>query len=81
MSKMIQLELPFPDTMTTTRAIDIIDGFEYGDAQETIAAYQYLIDTGIVWNLQGRYGRMAMHLIEVGICSSKPQTNNQSYSC
>jgi hypothetical protein len=78
--KMIQLELPFPDTMTTMRAIDIIDGFEYGDAQETIAAYQYLIDTGAVWSLQGRYGRMAKHLIKVGLCTA-PQTNNQPYSC
>ena len=80
MSKMIQLKLPFPEEMTTMRAIDIIDGFEYGDAQETIAAYQFLINTGQVWSLQGRYGRTAQHLIEVGICSA-PQTNNQSYSC
>ena len=80
MSKMIQLELPFPDTMTTMKAIDIIDGFQYGDAQETIAAYQHLIDTGIVWSLQGRFGRQAMHLIEVGLCTA-PQTNNQTYSC
>ena len=79
-NKMIQLELPFPEQMTTMRAIDIIDGFEYGDAQETIAAYQYLIDTGIVWDLQGRYGRQADHLIEVGLCTA-PQTNNQPYSC
>ena len=80
MSKMIQLELPFEEEMTTMRAIDIIDGFEYGNAQETIAAYQFLIDTGIVWNLQGRYGRQAKHLIEVGLCTAT-QTNNQTYSC
>jgi len=78
--KMIQLELPFEEEMTTMRAIDIIDGFEYGDTQDTIAAYQYLINIGVVWSLQGRYGRMAKHLIDVGLCT-KPQTNNQPYSC
>ena len=80
MSKMIQLKLPFPEEMTTIRAINIIDGFEYGDAQETIAAYQFLINTGVVWGLQGRYGRNAKHLIEVGICTA-PQTNTQPRSC
>ena len=79
MSKMIQLELPFEEEMTTMRAINLIDGFEEGTAQDTIAAYQYLIDTGVVWGLQGRYGRMASHLIEVGLCT-KP-SNNQPYSC
>jgi hypothetical protein len=78
--KMIQLELPFEKEMTTMRAIDIIDGFEYGNAQDTIAAYQYLIDIGVVWGLQGRYGRQAKHLIDVGLCTA-PQTDNQPYSC
>ena len=80
MSKMIQLELPFPDTMTTIRAVDIIDGFEQGTAQDLIHAYQFLIDNGSVWSMQGRYGRQAKHLIEVGLCTA-PQTNTQPYSC
>jgi len=80
MSKMIQLELPFPSEMTTLRAVDIIDGFIAGSAQDLIHAYQFLIDNGSVWSMQGRYGRQAKHLIEVGLCTA-PQTNTQPYSC
>ena len=80
MSKMIQLELPFEEEMSTIKAIDIIDGFVSSTAQDIIHAYQYLIDTGVVWNLQGRFGRQAQHLIQVGLCTA-PQTNNQTYSC
>ena len=34
-----------------------------------IQAWQYLIDTGVVWTLQGFYGRNAQALIEQGICT------------
>lgn len=31
-------------------------------------AYQHLIDTGVVWQLQGFFGRTAAALIEAGHC-------------
>jgi hypothetical protein len=38
------------------------------DYEETIELFQWLIDSGIVWHLQGRYGRTAMDLITSGEC-------------
>ena len=80
--KMIQLELPFEKEMTTQLAIDIADGFEICSDEEYIQAFQHLIDTGLVWNLQGRYGRTALQLIDKGFCkpNSLPYSLNQ-YSC
>jgi len=37
--------------------------------EERIDAFQYLIDTGKVWHLQGWYGRTATSLIESGYCT------------
>ena len=50
-------------------AINIIEGLEDVDGeQEVIDAWQYLIDTGTVWSLQGYYGRTAQALINEGVC-------------
>ena len=48
----------------------IIEGFddEPHTQDEVIAAFQRLIDLGVVWSLQGFYGRTAYNLIEEGIC-------------
>lgn len=45
----------------------IID-FESGDLDDTgtLELFQHLVDTGMAWQLQGNYGRMAQHLIENG---------------
>jgi hypothetical protein len=50
--------------------VDFITAYEAGetDEQETIEGFQRLIDSGIVWQLQGSYGRMAMALIDAGYC-------------
>ncbi len=47
--------------------------FEYGimTADEIVRLFQDLIDTGIVWSLQGTYGRMAKRMIDLGYCKPK----------
>jgi hypothetical protein len=48
------------------------EGFCEGESateEEAINAFQYLIDTGQCWSLQGWYGRTATALIEAGYCT------------
>ena len=51
-------------------AAGIAEGFEEADSEKhEIETWQFLIDTGLCWQLQGRFGRQAKHLIEQGICN------------
>lgn len=58
---------------STTDAICIIE-LDEGTPQDQIAAWQYLIDTGAVWHMQGIYGRTAAYLIGEGLCTSPDET-------
>jgi hypothetical protein len=55
--------------MTTIDAIMTIESDDTATDHEIINAFQYLIDTGTVWSLQGWYGRMAHNLIQQGLCT------------
>ena len=59
--------------MVKNDIVDKIIAFEEGllSEQETIDFFQEMIDDGMVWRLQGSYGRMAQALIDVGLCQSK----------
>ena len=61
--------------LTTYDCCAIIEGFdgEPHTEDEVIEAFQHLIDTGVVWTLQGFYGRTAHRLIELGLCARRVQ--------
>jgi len=55
--------------MDSFTAVMIAEGVEEVETEEEyIAAWQYLIDSKLVWSLQGWFGRNAKNLIDAGIC-------------
>ena len=56
-------------------AVGICEGYIPAESvEEELEAWQYLIDTGVAWQLQGWFGRQANFLIENKFC--KPKTIN-----
>ena len=56
-------------TFTPELAVQICEQIVSADEFEEMAAWQYLIDTGIAWRLQGFYERTAKRLIDEGYCT------------
>ena len=57
--------------MTQFDAIGIAEGFVECDSEEQyLEAWQYLVDTGLAWSLQGWFGRTARDLIEAGLINA-----------
>ena len=46
----------------------IMAGVDNPTEELIISAWQFIIDNGTVWNLQGSFGRTAETLINKGIC-------------
>ena len=61
--------------MTDYEAVSIAEGFSGQDESEErqTAAWQYLVNTGLCWTLQGWFGRTAASLIEAGIIEPAAQ--------
>lgn len=55
-----------------------IMAYEQGelDNDETIELFQELVNSGLVWNLQGSYARTASMLIEAGYMTRKEGEND-----
>jgi hypothetical protein len=56
--------------LATAYAEGFLEG-EGATAQEQLEAFAYLIKTGIVWKLQGWFGRIAHELIGEGVISEQ----------
>lgn len=61
--------------MTPYEAVSIAEGFTFDDAddEQMLEAWQYLLDTGLCWALQGWFGRNAMYLIQEGLIAPLPK--------
>lgn len=56
------------DLFTAVMCAEGAEGHETDDRDEYISAFQFLIDQGVVWGLQGWFGRTARDMIESGDC-------------
>lgn len=54
--------------------VGFVMAYEEGemDSEQIVAGFQRLIDTGMIWHLQGSYGREAIRLIATGQCTPAP---------
>lgn len=62
--------------------VDDIIAYEQGELGEeaTLELFQHLLDSGMVWKLQGSYGRVAAHLLEIGAIHMPHANANHRYS-
>ena len=63
--------------MTISLAVDIADGMAQPESEmQYLEAWQFLVDTGLVWQMQGWFGRTAVAMIENGYIN-KPKDDSK----
>ena len=67
-------------TFTPELAVQICEQLVMADNDEETAAWQYLIDTGLAWRLQGWFGRTAKNLIDEGYCTYTDRADEVRYN-
>ena len=67
-------------SFTNQEAIEICEQLVPSENEEEIAAWQYLIDTGLAWKLQGWFGRTAKRLIDEGYCTYTDRADEERYN-
>ena len=65
---------------TLANAVEICEQSVMSDIDEETAAWQYLIDTGVAWQLQGWFGRTAKRLIDEGLCTYTDRADEGRYN-
>jgi hypothetical protein len=57
--------------MDSYNAVGIAEGFVEAESEDQVLeAWQYLVNSGLAWQLQGWFGRTASHLIEQGLITA-----------
>ena len=59
--------------MNAILAINIVEG-DAESEEQALEAWQYLVNTGLAFQLQGSYGRTAARLIEDGLINAPEVT-------
>jgi hypothetical protein len=58
--------------MDQFNAVGIAEGFIEAESEDQVLeAWQFLVDSGLAWQLQGFFGRTATQLIERGLINAK----------
>lgn len=66
----------FYKRLDSYKAVSVAEGLQRESEENQLEAWQYLIDHGICWGLQGWFGRTANNLIDQGLCSPKGKEKN-----
>lgn len=63
-------------TINSYNAVGIAEGFIEAESEDQVLeAWQFLVDSGLAWQLQGFFGRTASALIEQGLITAPNQSN------